>query len=328
MTQYGFYDRLKSDFPSQLIVDVTEVCNLACIHCPHPEFKKSVFYAARYLEEELNAKLVDEVRDYGQGKCQYIRYTSEGEPLVHPKVYDMLDYAVKHSGVYVTLTTNGTIMNEKRIEKLLDSGLHLIDTSIDAFKPETYAKIRVNGKLDVTRANVQTLLRLRDQTKKKTKIVVSYVEQPDNAGETEDFRKYWTDQGADFVIIRRLHSSAGAVTNVAASLHERESSVPRYPCLYPWERLLLNPEGQLRFCPEDWVKGSSFVDYRDTTLREAWQGEFMQGLRKAHLENMFADHKFCGQCPDWQQTRWPGEGRSYADLVQEFKQEEQAGAAV
>lgn len=324
MTQYGFYDRLNATFPSQLIVDVTEVCNLACIHCPHPDFKKSAYYAARYLEPELNAKLVDEVREHGAGICEYIRYTSEGEPLVHPQVYDMLDYAVKHSGAYVTLTTNGTIMNEKRIEKLLDSGLHLIDISIDAHTPETYATIRVNGKLEVTRGNVHKLLDLRDRTQKKTKIVVSYVEQPQNTHETADFDRYWKDAGADFVIIRRLHSSAGAVTNIAERLRQQEDTTPRYPCLYPWERLLLNPEGMLRFCPEDWVKGSSFADFREITVRDAWQGEYMRGLREAHLNNMFEGHSFCGQCPDWKQTRWPGEGRSYADMVAEMK--EQASA--
>ena len=53
----------------------------------------------------------------------------------------------------------------------------------------------------------------------------------------------------------------------------------------------------------------------------AWQGEFMQKLREAHLKNMYEKHKFCGQCPDWKQTRWPGEGRSYADMMEEFKEE-------
>lgn len=320
--QYGFYDRLTADFPSQMVVDATEVCNLACIHCPHPQFKKSALYGARYLDPELNAKLVDEVRAYGAGRCEYIRYTSEGEPLVHPHIYDMLDYAVKHSGAFVTLTTNGTIMNEKRIEKLLDSGLHLIDTSIDAFTAETYATIRVNGKLDVTRANVQTLMRLRDQTQRKTKIVVSYVEQPQNRHETEDFEKYWKDQGADHVVIRRLHSNAGAIPSIADGLRQQGAGEERRPCLYPWERLLLSPEGHLRFCPEDWVKGSNFADYRTTTIREAWQGEFMKELREAHLNNMFEKHSFCGQCPDWRQTRWPGQGRSYADMVHDFRQQE------
>jgi len=58
--QYGFQGRLKAEFPSQVIIDVTEVCNLACIHCPHPTFRKSEHYSGRNLALELNTKIVDE----------------------------------------------------------------------------------------------------------------------------------------------------------------------------------------------------------------------------------------------------------------------------
>jgi MoaA/NifB/PqqE/SkfB family radical SAM enzyme len=319
VSQYGFRDRLTAAFPSQIIVDATEVCNLACIHCPHPEFKKSPQYDARYLDADLHRKMVDEVLAHGQGSTQYIRYTSNGEPLVHPKIYDMLDYAVGHSKVFVTLTTNGTIMNEKRIGKLLSSGLHMVDISIDAHTPETYAKIRVNGDLDVTRRNILTLLRIRKELQTKTRVVVSFVEQPENAGEAPAFEQYWKEQGVDYVIIRRLHSAAGGVVKIAASMLDRQRGVQRRACLYPWERILLTPRGDLAFCPQDWLHGSVIADYRDTTIREVWQGEAYRKLREAHLSNDYSAHGFCGQCPDWQQTRWPGEGRSYADLVSEMR---------
>lgn len=320
--RYTFGGRLTSDFPSQIIVDATEVCNLACIHCPHPEFKKSEHYNARYLSVELHAKMVDEVREYGRGSTKYIRYTSNGEPLVHSKIYDMLDYGVKHSGVLVALTTNGTIMNEKRIEKLLASGLHLIDISIDAFTDETYAKIRVNGRLEITRKNVLALLSIRNQVNAKTKIVVSFVEQPDNSAEIASFKNFWEDAGADNVVIRRLHSAAGGVEKIANIMRETQSAEIRRPCLYPWERILLNPRGELAFCPQDWMHGSVIGDYNKTTIREAWQGEFYRNLREAHLKNTFLNHTFCGNCPDWATTRWPHEGRSYADMVEDFIQHE------
>ena len=318
---YGFHDRLTADFPSQIVVDVTEVCNLACVHCPHPEFEKSAHYGARYLEPALNKKLVDEVREHGQGRTQYIRYTGEGEPLVHPKGYDMIEYAASKSGVYVTITTNGTIMNEKRTRKLLESGVHLIDISIDAFKPETYAKIRVNGDLEVTRANVLNLLKWIRDTKSPTRVVVSFIEQPQNSAEIPDFEKFWRENGADQVVVRRLHSGAGAVIKMAQLLRQNNKNSKRYPCLYPWERITLNPRGDLVFCPQDWVQGSVIADFRGTSIRETWQGEFYRKLREAHLSNDFASHEFCGQCPDWKSTRWPGQGRSYADMVQEFKTE-------
>lgn len=321
-SEYDFYGRLSERFPSQIIVDITEVCNLACVHCPHPEFKKSEYYSARYLEPELNRKLVDEVRQHGQGETQYIRYTSEGEPLIHPHGYEMIDYAARNSGVYVTLTTNGTIMNEKRTRRILESGVHMIDISIDAFRNETYSKIRVNGDLDVTRDNVLRLLNWVRQEGNRTKVVVSFVEHESNQGEMDDFKNFWEGEGADYVVFRRLHSAAGAVKDVAINMHMRNAEIARRPCVYPWERIVLNPRGHLSFCPADWTHGSTFADYRDTTIHEQWQGEFYRGLRRAHLENDYKNHAFCGNCPDWAVVRWPNEGRAYADMVEEFVSEE------
>ena len=320
--KYDFYGRLKSEFPSQILMDITEVCNLACIHCPHPQFKKSEHYGARYLEPKLNAKMVEEVKAHGQGLTQYIRYASNGEPLIHPDSYEMIEHAARHSGVYVTLTTNGTIMNEKRTRRVLDAGVHMIDISIDAFHPETYARIRVNGDLGVTRANVLRLLEWVGEAKAQTKVVVSYVEQPQNVSETRDFESYWKDQGVDYVIIRRLHSCSGAKGDLAEERRKENSMKRRRPCLYPWERIVVNARGDLAFCPSDWVHGSYVTDYRRTTIKETWQGTFYRRLREAHVKCDFSKHGFCGQCPDWEATRWPGEGRSYADMIEEFMLEE------
>lgn len=319
--KYGFYERLNSTFPSQLIIDTTEICNLACIHCPHPTFKKSELYGGRNQAPELSAKAIDEVREHGKGITQYIRYTGEGEPTFHPHFFEMVEYAVKNSGTTVSVTTNGTTLTKRRIDQLLATGVDLIDISIDAFSPEVYAKIRVNGNLDVTRPNVLALI---DASRgSKTKVVVSYVEQPANMHETKDFEAFWRDSGAAHVVVRRLHSSAGAVSGVAATMREEQVAEARRPCLYPWERILLNPRGELAYCPQDWVHGSGLADYRTTTIKETWQGEAYRKLRQAHLDNAFADHQFCGQCPDWKATNWPNSGaRAYADMVQDFKSKE------
>ena len=317
---YGFHGRLSAEFPSQVIIDTTELCNLACIHCPHPQFKQSVHYSGASLTPELNAKAIDEVRVHGQGLTQYVRYTGEGETLIHKQFFDMLDYATLHAGcVPVTVTTNGVLLNDARIERLLRSAPYLVDISIDAFTAETYARIRVNGNLAITRANVMKLLSRNREHDGKTKIVVSYIEQPQNRGETADFEKFWKDQGADYVVIRRLHSAAGAVANVAETMRKANAALPRRPCVYPWERVTLNPSGHLAFCPVDWVHGSTVIDYRNSTIKETWQSDFYSKLRQAHLSNDFTHHSFCGQCPDWKETRWPHEGRAYANMVEDFK---------
>ncbi len=320
--RYGFYGRLSPDFPSQIIIDSTELCNLACIHCPHPAFKQSEHYAGRSQDPALNKKIVDEVREHGKGITQYIRYTGEGEPLLHRYIYDMMDYAVKNSGTMVTLTTNGTLLTKPRIEKLLDIGLGVIDISTDAFKDETYATIRVNGELPVVRQNILNLIARNKERGSKTKIILSFIEQPQNEGEGPLFEKFWKEAGADYVVVRRLHSGAGAVKNLADDLAKDDANKERTPCLYPWERIIVNPRGELVFCPQDWVHGSVITDYRTTTIKEVWQSQFYKELREAHTCNKYGKHAFCGNCPDWKQTRWPDEGRSYANMVEEFKNRE------
>lgn len=308
-TKYAFKKHLSSKFPSQIVVDTTERCNLACIHCPHPELTAKGLLGNVFLDSDLHNKMVDEVASDGKGICRYLRYTGQGETMMHKHIMKMLDYAVQNSGTAVNVTTNGTVMGERRAKELLDVGVHVVDISIDALKDETYAIVRKKGELERTRSNVLRLLDMRSKGSYETRIVVSFVEQPQNTGEADDFERFWKDAGADYVVIRRQHSAGGVKKELV------NVSTERYPCLYPWERLTLGPDGMVHFCPQDWVHGSEIADFKTATIKEVWQGEGMQALRQAHLENNFSNHSFCGQCPDWSTTRWPDEGLSYTDLM-------------
>jgi len=320
VNEYRFGHGLAEAFPSQVIIDATELCNLSCTHCPHPAFKKSSHYGGRSLSVDLSAKAISEVASAGRGHVQYVRFASDGEPLLHTAIYRMLADAVERSGTFVSLTTNGTLLTAARVEELLSTGVNLVDVSIDAFSAATYASIRVRGDLAVTRANVERLIARAHETGSATRVAVSYIEQPDNVHETEDFRRFWTEAGAHSVAIRRLHSASGAVIPVANLMRRQAASEPRRPCVYPWDRVVLTPRATLAFCPSDWTGGSSLVEYDTTTIADLWRSERYVALRRAHLTGDYSGHAFCGQCPDWQATRWPGQGPTYATLVRGMKE--------
>jgi MoaA/NifB/PqqE/SkfB family radical SAM enzyme len=314
---YDFQGRLDKRFPSQVMVDITEVCNLACIHCTHPVFKESPVYKKRMLPPDLNKKMVDEVKQYGKNITKYIRYTSNGEPLVHPKSYEMILYAVTNSGTKVTLTTNGTLLKENRMQKLLDTGLHMIDVSIDAFTNNTYSKVRVNGDLNITKSNVLKLIDMKNKNSSNTKIIVSFVEQNENSKEIKEFKKYWEENGADQVLIRSLHTNSGSNLS-GEDLSLANTNKKRRACLYPWERIILNAKGFLAFCPTDWYGKSELTDYRNSTIIETWTNKFYDELRKQH-QNLKFSNNICKKCPDWENTSWPNDNnKSYADLVEKI----------
>lgn len=318
--KFGFQAHLTESFPSQVMVDITEVCNLGCIHCTHPSFKLSKVYQKSMLDPELNKKMVSEVSSHGLNLTKYIRYTSNGEPLVHPKSYEMILYAVQNSATKVTLTTNGTLLDERRMKKLLDTGLHMIDISIDAYHNETYKKVRVGGDLEITKKNVLKLFELNNKSNGSTKIIVSFVEQKENSNEIELFKKFWNDNGADEVLIRKLHTNSGS--NLDGNNNKEISIKKRRPCLYPWERIVLTAKGNLSFCPTDWFGKTVMTDYRNTNIKDVWSGKFYNDLRNQHLANEF-ENQFCKQCPDWCNTSWPEDSeKSYADLVEKILYEE------
>ena len=320
--KYGFVGRLSQEFPSQIMLDITEVCNLACIHCAHPKFKESDVYAKAMLDPELNIKMVKEVAKYGKNITKYIRYTSNGEPLVHPKSYEMINYAVDHSDTKTTLTTNGTLLNEKKMLRLLNSGLHMIDISIDATTPETYSKIRVNGDFNKTKTNVLKLIDLINKSTFNTKLVVSFVEQKQNLHESDEFKDYWTEQGVKDVVIRKLHTNSGS--NFHNAIYEKNKTIERRPCLYPWERVVLTAKGNLNFCPTDWFGQANICNYNETTIKDLWNSLFYNKLRDKHMCNKYENNDICKNCPDWSNTSWPfDKEKSYADLVEKVLYEEQ-----
>jgi len=325
-TKFGFVKHLSPIFPSQIMVDVTEYCNLKCIHCPHPVFQGSDLWSGAQLDFNLHKKLIDEIKQDGLGHCNYIRYTSNGEPLIHKKFLEMVQYTNKTvPSVPINVTTNGRLLTEKKAIALLEAGVDVFDVSLDAFYDETYSKIRVKGDLNVTRKNVLKLIDLIKKNKFKSKLIVSYVEQELNKNETNLFEKFWKEAGADFVVIRQQHSAAGAVEERKDSmiLNQVENKIERKPCLYPWERLILSPTGYIGYCPGDWKYKSKFVKFSQTTIKKVWNGEFMNELRKAHMTNDFSCHKFCGNCPDWENTKWPDEGRSYSNVMNDLMDAEE-----
>jgi radical SAM protein with 4Fe4S-binding SPASM domain len=317
MTIGAFGGYLSPVFPSQINVDVTMFCNLACIHCPYETITKLKGKGRQNLSVELHRKLIDEVAGVGAGHCRFLRYTGDGEPLLHPNLAEMIADASARTGLPINVTTNGMLLTEERTRALLDAGVTVFDVSIDAHSQEVYGEVRVKGDLALTHECTHRLIAMARTAGGKAKVMVSFVRQPLNEHEAGAFEAYWKKAGADFVVMRNRHSCGGNVPDMTEALW-RGAPAKRAACLYPWERMVLKADGELTYCPADWRHIASIGNYRDTTIADIWTGEAMQALREAHVGGDFSRHDFCGKCPDWSVIKWPAQGRSYATVMHEF----------
>lgn len=132
-TFFGVTKPLTVYSPFLVVWDYTRKCNLKCQHC-YSNAKAMVL-------EELTTKealdVVDQLADFGVVALAF----SGGEPLARKDFFEVAKHAV-NSGLYVSLATNGTLLNKQTAKKLKEIGLHYVEISIDGSNPETHDGFR------------------------------------------------------------------------------------------------------------------------------------------------------------------------------------------
>lgn len=101
----------------------TKTCNLTCVHCyADAEIKR---FAGELSTEEAQ-RMIEDLANFNVPAL----LISGGEPLVRPDILDLADYATS-LGVRVTFSTNGTLINKEKAERLKKIGVTYVGISID-----------------------------------------------------------------------------------------------------------------------------------------------------------------------------------------------------
>jgi radical SAM protein with 4Fe4S-binding SPASM domain len=270
--RHAFVRPEHEEFPPIVIVAVTNLCDMACIHCAHPVVKKSPGYRGTFMDPEV---------------------------LLHPHFLDFVE-ETKAAGIGpVDLTTNAMSLTEEKMRRLLLAPIDVIDVSLDAFEKETYEKIRKRGKFDAVTANLRRLVELRDELGSPTRIMTSIIEQKEARGEVEAFVDFW-GQYVDEVLVRGLNTDLGIV-NVSETYFE---DIARWPCPQFWKRVTINHDGDVRFCVEDWFNRGVVANVREHSIQEIWKSPIYREFRALHESGRWNEIRMCKPCLDWQHMRW------------------------
>jgi MoaA/NifB/PqqE/SkfB family radical SAM enzyme len=137
--------------PTEIQVEVTGACNLACRMCLvryRPKLGKRqgamCFHTFKKIVDDLPA-------------LEKVTLQGLGEPLLAPDLFTMIEYAAGR-GVRMGFNTNGTLLTPERSERLIRGGLDWLHVSLDGASAETYEDIRAGSDFDRVRANVQALV--------------------------------------------------------------------------------------------------------------------------------------------------------------------------
>jgi len=93
--------------PRIIFIEPTNYCNYKCTICPITSMKRK----KGFMNLDLFKKIVDEASNIGIKRINLQMY---GEPLLHPKLLEMIRYAKSKKSFEVWFDTNVYLLDEKK----------------------------------------------------------------------------------------------------------------------------------------------------------------------------------------------------------------------
>ena len=259
---------------TSLIVEPTNTCNLRCTFCFVTE---GMTREGGFMDFNLFKKVIDD-----SPGLEHLCMHNWGEPLLHKDIFKMIEYASNAGVEYVVMNTNGTLLTEKMIDKIIDSPLNIIRFSIDG-SAETFKKIR-GVELAKIEKNILQLKEKKEAGRPELSMGVVFTVEEETQDETEEYIETW-EKIVDHV---RLQPKL---------IQSPRSEVCPEPFGKDYGKLVVLWNGTVIPCCVDYnatlVLGNALTD----RVADLWHGREIERLREQHLSSEFPPVcKNCNEC--------------------------------
>ena len=166
---------------TSLIIEPTNTCNLRCTFCFVTEGMER---EDGFMDFELFKKVVDD-----SPGLEHLCMHNWGEPLLHKDIFRMIEYAHKAGIRWIVMNTNGTLLSDKMIDRIIDSPLSIIRFSVDG-SAENFKRVR-GVELEKIEANIRSLNKKKKIKKSGLSVGVVFTVEEESEGETETFSAHW-----------------------------------------------------------------------------------------------------------------------------------------
>lgn len=263
--------------PSDMLVEVTNRCNQACVFCAHRKMRLQ----QGEIDPALLKRILQEAYDMGVRRVGL--YTT-GEMFLCKEIETHIRNAKEIGFTYIYSDTNGALATKENMKRVLLAGLDSIKFSINAGKRETYQSIHGKDDFEAVLRNLMDCHALRDELGLKFKIKVSYIITRKTENELNDFRNCIAPYIDEFV----PHSVRAKFLQDSEELdelipHEYEEYRMQIPCPMVFNRIHVTYDGFLTACCIDFNHDLLLADLKTVPLAAAWNSKNAVFLRNSHL---------------------------------------------
>ncbi len=215
-----------------------------------------------------------------------------GEPMLDRGIFERIEYCERH-GISTLLSTNGTLLDEKSAERLLNTPLEHITLSFDGATKESFEYYRKGARFEKVRDNFVRFARMKHDRRAKMQVVVQMVRMERNAGEVDDFVKFWSAiPGVDQVRIKEDE------TNLMQPEAGHRGEDWQHPCHYLWRGpVYAKHNGDIYPCCQSYMlDGAPVGNIGERPLEAIWNSDEMRHMRRLHVEGRAGEIDICSRC--------------------------------
>lgn len=290
--------------PIQTYGLLTKRCNCKCKMCDFWREEKQ-----DDLPTEVWIRFLKELKSFAG---TYNINFSGGEPMLRKDIFEILDCCRK-LGVPAGITSNGALINEKTIPRLLDTNIFNINVSLDSLEDSVHDDMRgTPGLLAKLRNNLDLLMEAKRDSGSSVRVILKSIVCAENLDNLIPLAEYardmgmtgisyqpifdWSEEskdmsGVDQAMLSEVVSQLVDLKQQDYPILNSEHSIKQWPgyfdgtlagsnspCSVPLRELFVYPQGDIIFCG---TCNPVIGNITENDIRTIWFSEKARKVRKA-----------------------------------------------
>lgn len=189
--------------PSFISLAVSETCFFRCKHCDIWKLKRQSDWMSTKQIKAVLRKIYN-----WMGNCTVA--FSGGEPFLNPDFIDIVQYANK-LGLNTHVNTNGFLLNEEIVKKVIDAGIKSLHVSIDGVGKTHDQSRGKKGAFAKAEKTIDLLVKYRDLSSKKLELATTTILLKSNVKQIKSMLSWGKKEGLDAMYFQALWENFGVL---------------------------------------------------------------------------------------------------------------------
>lgn len=278
--------------PIAIAFEPTTSCNLRCPECPSG--LRSFTRPTGMLQEDLFKSTIDQIAD----KLLYLTFYFQGEPYLHPKFTELVQYATER-GIYTATSTNAHYLKEDLAEKTVKSGLDRLIISIDGTTQDTYESYRIGGKLEKVIEGTKEIVKAKKKLKSNTPhLIFQFLVVKPNEHQIQDVKDLAKELGVDEVRFKTaqiydFENGSELIPSIERYSRYEKTKIGNYKikgkkldhCWKMWHSCVITWDGKVVPCCFDKDATHQLGDLNTEKFNAIWNGQKYSRFRSSLIQS-------------------------------------------